>query len=193
MINVAVEGESDREIARVVVRVAGKDVNLVRVARGKSRLDQLIPKYNRASTQTPWVVFRDSDAECPVVLRAKLAAGINRWESGFVLRIAHSMSEAWLLADPDGFSEYFNVPRSRIPSDPELLRHAKQKVLALCAGSRSRLIRQDMTSNGSEIGPLYVAHVNEFASTVWNPTEAALASDSLRRAIERIRDLPPAL
>lgn len=115
MINVAVEGEPDREVASAVVRAAGRSVNLVRVAGGKTRLDPLIPKYNRASVQTPWVVFRDSDSVCPVALREDLGAGIAEWHPSFSLRIAHSMSEAWLLADPVSFSSFFSVPRNQYP------------------------------------------------------------------------------
>ena len=102
MINVVVEGESDREVAKTVVVHAGHRVHLVRIAGGKTRLDPLITKYNIASAQYPWVVFRDSDSECPVTLRARVTAGISSWHPQFCLRIAHSMSEAWLLADRDG-------------------------------------------------------------------------------------------
>ena len=99
MINVVVEGESDREVAKAVVAHAGHWVHQVRVAGGNTRLDPLIPKYNIAAAQHPWVVFRDSDSQCPVILRTRLTAGISSWHPQFCLRIAHSMSEAWLLAD----------------------------------------------------------------------------------------------
>lgn len=190
MINIAVEGESDREVAKSVVRAAGREVNRVLVAGGKSKLDPRIPNYNRASVQFPWVVFRDSDSVCPVTLRARLTVGILEWHPQFSLRIAHSMSEAWLLADRDTFSDFFSVPRNRIPDDPESLPHAKQTLLALCAQSRSRVIRRDVTAVGGQTGPLFVARVNEFASTTWRPTAASASSDSLQRAIERIRELP---
>lgn len=190
MINVVVEGESDREVAKAVAHAAGRQVNTVRVTRGKGKLDALVQKYNLAARQYPWVVFRDSDGRCPVELRAQLTAGITYWQPQFCFRIVHSMSEAWLLADAESFSEYFSVPRNRVPPNPEALPRAKQKLLALCAQSRSRAIRRDMTSAGNEIGPLYVVRLNEFASTVWRPMEAAAASDSLRRAIERIGELP---
>lgn len=190
MINIAVEGESDRELAKAVAREAGQTVNLVRVAGGKNKLDPLIPKYNRASAQLPWVVFRDSDALCPVTLRQQLSAPVAKWHAQFILRIAHSMSEAWLLGDAEAFSKYFSIRPGRIPSAPEDLPHAKRTVLALCAQSRSRDIRQDMTAPDGGTGPLYVSRLNEFASSVWRPREAAIVSDSLRRAIKRISALP---
>jgi hypothetical protein len=192
VINVVVEGESDREVAKAVVAHAGHGVHQVRVAGGKTRLDPLIPKYNIAAAQHPWVVFRDSDSQCPVTLLARLTAGISSQHPQFCLRIAHSMSEAWLLADRDGFAEYFKVSPDRIPRDPETLPNAKQIVLGLCARSRSGAIRKDVTASGTRTGPLYVTRINEFASAVWNVAEAESVSDSLRRAVVRIRQIPAA-
>lgn len=190
MINLVVEGASDVEVAKAVVTGANHSVNRVLVTRGKAKLDERIANYNRAAVQFPWVVFRDSDAVCPVRLREQLTQRVGEWNSKFSLRIAHSMSEAWLLADRDRFAEYFGVPASRVPAEPEALPHAKRTVLALCATSRSRAIRGDMTFGGDQVGPLYVPRINEFASTVWQPLEAAESSESLRRAIDRIRELP---
>jgi hypothetical protein len=192
VINVAVEGESDRGVAGSVVRAAGRSVRLIRVAGGKSRLDPLIPKYNAASIQNPWVVFRDSDSDCPVALRTRLTSGIAVPSPSFCLRIAHSMSEAWLLSDPDAFTRYFKVARSRIPSAPESLLHAKRTLLALCADSRSRAIREEVTASGGGPGPLFVAHMNDFASDHWDANRASERSESLRRAIWAISTLPEA-
>ncbi|HXH36000.1 MAG TPA: hypothetical protein VNJ54_16595 [Plantibacter sp.] len=190
MINVVVEGDSDREMARAIVLVAGRQVNRIIVAGGKSKLDPKIHKYNQASVQFPWVVFRDSDAACPVALRSKLSADITVWQPGFSLRIAHSMSEAWLLADREAFSNFFSVPMNRLPPQPESLPHAKRALLALCAQSRSRGVQRDMTAGTGEAGALYVSQLNEFASTVWRPLVAAENSPSLIRAIRRIQELP---
>lgn len=189
MINIAVEGESDQEVARSVAAHAGQEVNQVRVAGGKTKLDPLIRKYNSASTQMSWVVFRDSDGVCPVELRNRLLTGISHTSPDFRLRIAHSMSEAWLLAHPEGFADYFRVPANRIPSDPESLRNAKQTVLSLCGRSRSKVIREEMTVSGSQVGPLYVTRINEFAATTWDARIAELNSQSLRRAIAAIRQI----
>lgn len=190
MINVVVEGASDTEVARAVVEAAGRQVLRIVVAGGKGKLDPRIPNYNRAAVQYPWVIFRDSDSSCPVELRSRLTAGMGGMNPQFCLRIAHSMSEAWLLADREMFAEFFGVAVSRIPPNPEILEHAKRTVLALCSQSRSRTIRSDMTTSRQQTGPLYVARINEFASTRWRPLEAANSSESLRRAISGIAQLP---
>ncbi|OZC50757.1 hypothetical protein CH267_22125 [Rhodococcus sp. 06-621-2] len=188
--NVVVEGESDRETAKATVRAAGRTVTKVVVSGGKSRLDPKISKYNEAARRSTWIVFRDSDGECPVLLRAEVASSISVWSPNFSLRIAHSMTEAWLLADRDGFAEFFSVRVGRIPKDPEGVLHAKREVLRLCADSTARTVRQDMVRSSGETGPLYVSRINEFASTKWDAAAAAANSDSLARAIRSIRGLP---
>lgn len=190
MINIVVEGESDREAAKAVVRSVGKTVAKIVVAGGKSRLDPKIPNYNQAARRSNWVIFRDSDGKCPVGLRSELSANITRWSPRFVLRIAHSMTEAWLLADRAGFAEYFGVKVSKIPSNPEGVPHAKQEVLRLCSSSRLRAIRADMVRSSGENGPLYVQRINEFAAEKWSVHDAAMVSDSLTRAIRQIQALP---
>lgn len=190
MINVVVEGESDREAAKAVVRSVGREVAKVVVAGGKSRLDPRIPNYNQAAIRSDWIVFRDSDGECPVTLRERIGARISVWRPNFALRIAHSMTEAWLLADRNGFADYFGVRLGRVPDDPESLSHAKQVVLQLCASSTKRTIRQDMVRSSGETGPLYVQRINEFAATRWDVMAASDNSDSLSRAIRSIQRLP---
>lgn len=190
MINAVVEGASDEQIARAVIHAAGRNVARVIAKGGKTRIDPLLPNYNQAALRAPWIVFRDSDTDCPVELYSRLTGGIQELAPSFLLRIVHPMSEAWLLADPEGFAEHFRVRVADVPRDPEGLAHAKSTLLRLCAGSRSREIRKDMVAPGDRVGPLYVSRINEFAASRWNVEEASQRSDSLRRAVLRIRDLP---
>lgn len=190
MINVAVEGESDRGAASTVVTAAGRAVALMRISHGKTKLDVKIPKYHQAARQTPWVVFRDSDGVCPVQLRDRLTASISSSNPKFALRIVHSMTEAWLLADRDGFARFFRVRPADVPTQPETLSHAKQSLLRVCATSSSRAIRKDVVAPDGQTGPLYVPRINEFAQTHWDVAAAAENSPSLARAIRAIRELP---
>jgi hypothetical protein len=189
MINVAVEGKSDEEVARRLIQASGHSVAKVLVKEGKTRLDPLLAKYNRAAAHAPWVVLRDSDAECPKKFHARLTAGIGPLSTSFLLRIVHPMTEGWLLADSKGFADYFQIKESRVTREPEGLTNAKQTVLALCANSRSRALRQEIVAQGSKVGPLYALRINEFAATSWSIENAALRSDSLRRAIDRISNI----
>ncbi|WP_205413060.1 hypothetical protein [Austwickia chelonae] len=186
MINIAVEGESDREAAAAVVRTAGHEVAKIVVAGGKSRLDPKIPNYNTAAAYAPWVVFRDSDSDCPVELLRKLAPPLEDWNKSFCLRIAKSMTESWLMADSASFSKYFKIKAKIIPQDPDALTHAKRALLQLCKDSSSRDIQRDMVAADGRAGPLYASRLNEFASQHWDVTAAANRSNSLARALKRI-------
>lgn len=189
MINVVVEGESDRGVAVAIVRAAGHELGKIVVKNGKTKLDPLIPNYNRAALTSSWVVLRDSDTQCPVELHAKLTAAIGTMSPSFLLRVVHPMSEGWLLADAEGFAEHFGVRAAAVPRAPESLSHPKATVLQLCAKSRYRAVRSDMVTADGRTGPLYVVRVNEFAREHWDVGKAATNSDSLRRAVDRIRRL----
>lgn len=190
MINVVVEGESDREAAKAVARAAGRQVDKIRITGGKGQLDKRLPKYNAAARQRPWVVFRDSDAACPVELTSRLIATLIQPSPMFSLRIAHSMVEAWLIADRKGIADFIGVSTARVPRDPESLRNAKQSLLNLLMDSGNRALRRDMVTDDGKTGPLYVARLNEFAGTKWDVEVAAEVSPSLGRAIVAIEALP---
>lgn len=193
IVNAVIEGKSDEGAVERVIAQAGHEVGRVIDKRGKNNLDPDIPRYNQAARQSPWVVFRDTDSVCPVELRRNLTAGITEWSELFHFRLAHSMTEAWLLADAASFARFFSVPVGQVPRDPETLPHAKREVLRLCALSRSRDIRSSMVASDGDTGPLYVARINEFARTEWQVDVAMTVSPSLRRAVERLRAMgaPP--
>lgn len=180
------EGASDSGAASRVIEYSGHQVGKIVNKRGKGNLDPDIRKYAQAAAWQPWVVFRDSDSECPVDLSARLLQDVKDVPANFHLRLAHSMTEAWLLADQAGFSAFFNVPEAAIPRDVESIPHAKHEVLRLCAGSRSRAIREAMVTTAGEVGPLFVATVNDFARLHWDISAAMENTDSLARAVQRI-------
>ena len=189
--HVVVEGESDKAAARRVVEFAGRQVLHVTVTRGKTKLDSKLANYSRAARDRPWVVFRDSDNQCPVSLRKRLLAGIPD-NPLFALRIVHTMTEAWLMADRLGFSRYFAVSFDTVPVDPEATPHAKQTLLRLCQRSRSRDIREEVVHGQAHPGPLFVEHLTEFASRYWDVSAAAQSCPSLQRAITALHALPKA-
>lgn len=190
MINVVVEGDSDLKAAITVVKAAGREVGHARSAGGKTRLDPKIKNYHRAAINASWVVFRDSDNVCPVELVRSLTDGIQSVNPRFALRIAHTMTEAWLMADREGFAKFFGVRPTQVPTEPEALTHAKQTMLNLCRSSTKRALRDDIVTRDGMTGPLYVVRINEFAGGHWNAAVAAERSPSLSRAIDAIKALP---
>lgn len=189
MISVVVEGASDTGMAEAVIREAGGDVIRTIVKGGKTKLDPLIPKYNRAARRSPYVVFRDSDTVCPRDLKQRLMINVDDVSPLFQLRVVHTMTEGWLLSDRAGFADYFGVSRDRIPRDSESLAHPKTTLLDLCSKSSIKDIRAEVVRPDGKEGGLYTEHLNEFARSLWNVESAASNSESLERAVRAIRAL----
>ncbi|MEL4356671.1 MULTISPECIES: hypothetical protein [unclassified Luteococcus] len=186
---VVVEGPSDLQAAVKTCTAAGHAVTSARSAGGKSKLDPKIANYAQAARNEPWVIFRDSDRECPVALRKRLMQGIP-YNPLFALRIAHTMTEAWLMADRMDFAKYFHVSNDLVPLAPDSEDHAKHTFLTLCLKSHSRDIREEVARDEAHAGPLFVEHLNEFARLHWNVDRAAENSPSLQRALVTLRSLP---
>lgn len=190
MINAAVEGPSDEGAARAIILASGHDVGAIHPVGGKTNLDRYIPNYYAAASSEPWVVFRDSDDECPVELRRRLDPMVGGDHRPFRLRIAHTMTEAWLMADRKGFASHFGVRIDEVPVDVEAISQAKKELLRLCAASRYKRVRQDVVAEDGGAGPLFVKSLNDFAMRSWDVRAAGTRSPSLRRAIERLADIP---
>ena len=187
-VRVAVEGESDTGMVGTLLDHVGLELaSPCVVKRGVANLDKLIPGLAHTTILNPWIVFRDSDAQCPVEIREKLI-GSRVHGDGFELRIACSMTEAWLLADTDGFAEFFKVPVKKLPQAPDSLPHAKQELLRVCQLAPNS-IRKDMVHFDGSAGPLYVKRLNDFARDRWDVTCARLTSPSLDRTIVRLAQL----
>lgn len=186
IVNIVVEGASDIGATSGIIKHCGHTVGKVVNKRGKGNLDPDIPKYAMAAEWQPWVIFRDSDNECPVELQSRLMQKVGNPPKTFALRIAHTMTEAWLMADSAGFSSFFGLSESDMPHDVEQIGHAKRALLQLCAQSRSRQIRETVVASDGNVGPLYVSVLNDFASRAWDVQRASASSESLARAVRRI-------
>ena len=187
-VKVLIEGQSDQGMAKRIINHSGLSVGQLVTKHGSGNIDKLIPKLSRTTASNPWVVFRDSDTRCPVELREQLTKSTTV-NPAFLLRIVHPMTEGWLMADPQSFSQYFKITANKVPVDTELLPHAKHSLLALCKKSRSRDIRGDIVRPDGSTGPLYVSRINEFAENYWDIATAAQNSPSLNRALVRLAEL----
>ena len=190
-VTLAVEGVIDAAVLRKVLDTEGFDTYAVYGLRGKSNLDANLTGFNNAAQVSPWLVGRDLDHDdvCGAALVRALMPAPRRWMR---FRIAVRETEAWLLADPESLAVYLGVRRALIPADPEGVSDPKQALVNLARRSRSRKIVADMVPSvglSSEVGPAYSARVSEFAWHHWRPDVAAKSSPSLRRCIERVREL----
>ena len=190
MVSVVVEGDTDLPVVRKLVKDAKLDIALEIDAGGKGQIDQHFPGYNRSAKGAPWLVVRDlnSDAICA----AKFLKGKPSPSKWMCFRIAVRELESWLLADRDGFADFFDVPIALLPEEPDKETDPTQTLVNVARRSRSGSIRKRMIPKSgmqTSVGPLYEATIIEFAEQRWSLVRAARRSDSLRRARRALKAL----
>lgn len=154
---------------------------------GVTKLVRALPRYIQQSRHVqPVLCVADTDGRCAVNLRDEwLPRGAPK---RFLLRLAVSEAESWILADPSALADYFEIPAARIPPRPEELADPKRKLLHLARRSGRRLIRQEVVSaqDANTPGPGYNLHLRDFIAGHWDARRAAEHSPSLARALARV-------
>jgi hypothetical protein len=161
--------------------------------KGNGYLRTNLRSFNKIARSFPVLLFTDLDRiDCPMSL-------IEDWHGKIVLRdmllfrIAVRETEAWLLADRDGFAEFSGVPVHRIPSQPELLNDPKEVLINIIrCYSKKRTIKADiLPEKGStaKVGLAYNQALCGFVQGSWSLERAAQSADSLNRARRRLHDL----
>lgn len=186
-----VEGLSDVAVVRRIVSDHGLVVCAEHGLKGKPYIDAKLPAFNAAAKYGRWIVVRDldHDADCPA---AFLAKHLPNCSPGMVFRIAVRAIEAWLLADSEGFCQFFGVQTHHVSGTPEYLDDPKAELVRIAAKSRFRAIRADIVpapGTSAQVGPGYVARIAEFAEGRWSWRRAAERSESLRRCVDRVAAL----
>jgi hypothetical protein len=100
--------------------------------------------------------------------------------------------EAWLLADRQNVSDYFQIALNKVPDKVEEIVHPKRALVNAARSSRSRAIREAMVPGSrsrATVGPGYVGCLLDFVNTCWDMDKAAVNSGSLRSAIRRLVEL----
>jgi hypothetical protein len=109
----------------------------------------------------------------------------------FILRIAVRELESWLLADSDALAKFFSVSPALFPTNPDDESDPKRTLVNLARRSRKSSIREDIVpEQGSRhpIGKGYQSRMVEFIEEKWRPLKAQDKSESLRRAINAIKE-----
>lgn len=191
VVNMVVEGSSDEAVASRVIRHVGGVPGAAYGKNGKPSLRKLVSGYANAAQFSPWLIMvdLDHDHDCAPPL-------LNDWNvpsaSYLCFRVAVRKAEAWLLADPETFAQFFRVRRNALPGDPESLDDPKRFIVDVMQHSRRRAIRDDMVprpGSGRPVGPAYVSRIMEFVRDHWRPEMAIGRADSLWRAVHRLNDL----
>ena len=187
---VIVEGSTDIPVVTALMYAAGwADSEFsVTSANGKGAIDRDIKKYWEAARVLPYVIFRDLDQDgegCPVTLRAELVEHTPGESPDLLIRIVDQCIESWILADRQGVADFCNRSIASVrPSDSRhkehllrLLQKAQFKDAVLREGGKLRF------------GTAYKGHLKNLMTHYWSIERAAVESDSLRRALERLTEL----
>jgi hypothetical protein len=183
----AVEGPVDEVVLRRIVAQAGREIETVYVAAGKTNLLRRLVGFNSAARFAPWIVLIDLNAtECPAVLKE---AHLPAPSALMTLRVAVRAIESWILADQVRLASFLAVSVNRVPQSPDAEGNPKEALVNIARHSRRRAIREDMVPTpgaGRRVGPAYEARLIEFVlgeRSGWRPGAAADSSESLQRCL----------
>jgi hypothetical protein len=169
----------------------------VRVGRkGNAFLKMKLPQFREVARSIPVLILTDLDLiECPVCL-IKEWSGKVKIPSKMLFRVAVRETEAWLLADREGFADFSGVPLHRIPDQPETLVNPKETLLNIVRRYGKRSVKSDiLPERGStaRIGLSYNQALCSFVKDTWSPDRAAMVANSLLRTRSRLHELRLAL
>ncbi len=156
------------------------------------------PKYNQLPGDVFCLIDLD-DTYCPPQLKSELLAGDSQSEN-FIINIAVTEAEAWLMADRHGIAKFLSIPdrivpqpkaqSTRRPDEIELEFPCKPSLYlmnTLVSQSSDREIRDGLTPvRGAKKGKLYNSIMSDFIINHWDIERAAKHSTSLRKSIQRI-------
>lgn len=157
---------------------------------GVTKLVTAIPRYlEQAKHFQPVLCIADTDRKCAKQL-------LERWLpqrqcDQFMLRLAVSEAESWLLADRSSLASYLGIAEKLISRTPEEEINPKGHLLNLAKKSGNRMLRSEIVSatDPSKQGSGYNLHLCNFVKTHRSAPRAAASAPSLKRAIARLEKL----
>ena len=118
MKGVYIVGEDDatRAVIERVIADYNSELNILQnlPARG-SQIKSMMSKFNTLAQKHPVILLTDLDGEfCAPMGKQKLLSGMDK-SRDFIVNIAYDEVEAWLMADVEGFANYFSIPKMQMP------------------------------------------------------------------------------
>ncbi len=157
--------------------------------KGVTKLQPSLPRYlSLARSLHPVLCIADTDGQCAVELRAKW---LPQAHERFVLRLAITEAESWVLADRQGFAQALEVPLNKLPQCPDEESDPKRLILTLVKKSKIRQFRDEVVSSAdpSKPGTGYNLHLGAFVRGQWDAKRAVEHSPSLARAVKHLERL----
>lgn len=197
----AVEDELSRAIIkRLICDCISKETITLELGKnygGFGHIKKNLKKYVDLSARYGVVVITDlDDNKCPPSLKSKWlsSSGIqDPLPDSMAFCIAVREIESWLLSDRINFADFLDIKVSSIDRDVEKnVPKPKEYIVHLARKSRNRSVREDIVpprTSKAIVGLSYNFRLSSFVTSTWNPSEASSRSTSLRRAIEKIKNL----
>ncbi|AGX87433.1 hypothetical protein [Candidatus Symbiobacter mobilis] len=157
---------------------------------GVTKLKPALPRYiEQAKYVQPVLCIADTDGQCAVALRSSWLQGVD--PDRFVLRLAQTEAESWLLADREGFAQALAVPLNKLPHHPDAEPDPKRLILNLMRRSKVRMFRDEViaATDPGKPGTGYNLHLGTFVRSHWSAWRAARYSSSLARALQGVQAL----
>ncbi|MDY7524874.1 hypothetical protein [Sphingomonas sp. 10B4] len=106
-------------------------------------------------------------------------------------RVAVREMEAWLLADHHGMRELLGRGGNNIAPNPDGIQNPKEYLLERAKRAPSEIKNDLVRARGSAAvqGLGYNARLSEFVRTTWSLEQASQRSESLVKAVERLKEL----
>ena len=185
----AVEDELSEHVAKKTLLSVSPAFKIWQVLGGEGfgYLKKNIHKFNQIAQSIPILLITDLDAtECPPIKLREW--GADNLHNNFILRIAVREIESWILADREGFSEYFKISKANVPTEPDGINDPKEYLINIVRKKCNKtVIKQDIVppkGATSTQGPGYNIRMGDFIHSKWNPVQAKERSESLFRAIK---------
>lgn len=156
--------------------------------KGRTKLLARIDGYARQARYVqPVLCIADTDGECVRELLQKWRP--HHAPPAFLFRLAVAEAESWVLADRQAFADHFAVSVQKIPLRTDEVDDPKSLLLRLIGRSKNRLFRTEMVgeADASKQGTGYNIHLTGFVRERWSAARASAASESLARALARLR------
>jgi len=158
--------------------------------KGRTKLFPELPRLSGAATPDRLVLcVGDTDRNCArSILDQYLPETVPRT---FVFRLAVTESESWVLADREMFARYFAIPLECIPRQTDPIQDPKRLLVTMMQRSKRRTFREEMVSmrDPNKPGTGYNRHLEDFIQGHWRFANACESSESLRRAVARLKSL----
>jgi hypothetical protein len=192
-ITIATEDELSEAVGRRLVADILPAFELLPPLRkgGNGYLKSKCPNFNKMAARYPVLLITDLDnSDCASAL-IESWFGILPRHANLKFRVAVREIESWLLADHQGMQNLLVKGANNIAANPDELPNPKEYLLQR-AKRAPRDVKNDLIRSKGALakqGLGYNSRLCTFVREDWEPARASQRSNSLARAIQRLREL----